>query len=303
MKCQNCGTENPEEARFCMNCSVRLRPLVCLKKDPLPPAFLDCEPVPAEEDFYMEPVDDLLEELPEEDDTCEEPFDDVLEERSENDDMDLSKAFAEDFPMEKETLEVSTSDIMKKFAKYMAVFTLFLIVVFAGFCLLMPGSNLMPYPPRDVQIDCEDHRYTFVGAEEYLRLATNAPSSTLDNLQFISYYPNVATFERVNRDGEIQGKLTAVSEGETYICLDNSSKRSELVLVTVIDAESGRLADMIEEEIAAIGKVTLDKEDMIHELKRRYDALSDQAKGRVKSAEILTKAEAQLKKLHQMQSF
>lgn len=51
MKCRNCGMENPEEARFCMNCSVRLRPLVCLEKDPLPPAFLECEPLPEDEAF------------------------------------------------------------------------------------------------------------------------------------------------------------------------------------------------------------------------------------------------------------
>ena len=282
MKCRNCGMENPEEARFCMNCSVRLRPLVCLEKDPPPPAFLECEPFPEEEDFSEEPYDELLEELP-------------------DDDTDLYEEFAAEPSKEDEAPDILISDVTKKGLRIMAFFSLSLIVIFVGSCLLTIEEILAPHPPRDVQIDCEDHEYTFVGEEEYFRLATNAPSSTLDDLQFISYYPNIAAFERVDRDGKIQGKLTAVSEGETYICLDNSGKRSELVLITVMDVESGRQADAIEEEIAAIGKVTLDKEDMIHELRSRYDALSDPAKGRIKSVDVLIRAEAHLKKLHQMQ--
>lgn len=283
MKCRTCGTENPEEARFCMNCSVRLRPLVCLEKDPLPPAFLECEPLPEDEAFFEQSFDEVSEELPEDDDT------------------DLSEDFAEETPEEDEAPAIQIPDIIKKGARMMLFFSLSLVVIFTGLYLLTTEEIHAPYPPRDVQINCEDHEYTFVGAEEFFCLATNAPSSTLDDLQFISYYPDIAVFERVDRDGEIQGKLTAVSEGETYICLDNSGKRSELVLITVMNAASGRQADAIEKEISAIGKVTLDKEDMIHDLRSRYDALSDQAKGRIKSVDILIRAEAHLKKLHQMQ--
>lgn len=41
--------------------------------------------------------------------------------------------------------------------------------------------------------------------------------------------------------------------------------------------------------------------EKIHDLKSRYDALPDQAKGRVKSAEVLITAEAKLQKLHRAQ--
>lgn len=41
MKCRNCGTENPVHANFCNECGAKLRPAISLKKDDLPPAFVD----------------------------------------------------------------------------------------------------------------------------------------------------------------------------------------------------------------------------------------------------------------------
>lgn len=41
MKCRNCGTENPEHANFCNECGAKLKPAISLKKDDLPPAYMD----------------------------------------------------------------------------------------------------------------------------------------------------------------------------------------------------------------------------------------------------------------------
>ncbi|WP_195983898.1 zinc-ribbon domain-containing protein [Clostridium sp. D33t1_170424_F3] len=41
MKCRNCGTENPEQANYCNECGAKLKPAISLKKDELPPAFMD----------------------------------------------------------------------------------------------------------------------------------------------------------------------------------------------------------------------------------------------------------------------
>lgn len=41
MKCRNCGTENPDHAKFCNECGAKLRPAISLKKDDPPPAFID----------------------------------------------------------------------------------------------------------------------------------------------------------------------------------------------------------------------------------------------------------------------
>lgn len=41
MKCRTCGTENPEHANFCNECGAKLKPAISLKKDDLPPAYMD----------------------------------------------------------------------------------------------------------------------------------------------------------------------------------------------------------------------------------------------------------------------
>ena len=68
-------------------------------------------------------------------------------------------------------------------------------------------------------------------------------------------------------------------------------------LVAEADAKAAEAAQIVDEKIAAIGKVTINSEALIKEARAAYDALSNEAKAKVETLERLTRAEAELSEL------
>ncbi|MDQ9890852.1 hypothetical protein RFZ55_00595, partial [Acinetobacter baumannii] len=65
------------------------------------------------------------------------------------------------------------------------------------------------------------------------------------------------------------------------------------------DIEDQKAAKEVEEKISGIGKVTLESKKAIEAARAAYDKLSENQKKLVSNLEILTKAEAELKKLEE----
>ena len=117
------------------------------------------------------------------------------------------------------------------------------------------------------------------------------------NVCSICGYEVITKIDKLIKETKNQETTKRITYKETTT-KNSSPKNSETTTKIKSDTE---IANEISNDIANIGKVTLDKEQEILKLKERYDQLTKKQKKRVKNYEILENYLADLETLHELE--